>query len=983
MMSFDSLRGEQIAHPCVRRLPQTDGLECYEIRHGLNEEHIKYFEKGGVRLQWKAGIRKHLHGACNVSRGLAELNMWEAIAYNHVEPRLEIDDIGSNVSRTCATMRQVGVTGRMHVHHMMPHVLPGDTRRALAGRGRSTCTHKAHECDCPNDPDFAVSTHVLYYLTPDVVGSLLLKRYKQRLMYAVVHRMDQIAGRLVCGDLKYRMQLDGMISAEASNDNHNYSHPPNDWMFRSHVETSSGCLRIETLYHAFDSYVLRIRLMDTDVLFDVPRNPTFEHVLQENTYGQTIRMTAGATQEMRTILTQNILDLPSVDIHAYSTYIAVRTQTKNLAYVPKALVNRLAAEIVYTERTRSCLNTLVARCQQICNASGVPDELLEGIKLYAPVLAWVKNMAAETALLGRAVKTRVRLVRAHTEALALNGVAEEPMCWFANPFNWCNRDFETDEAQRFTNAQESKFVQYCIKTRIPCVVGKAVVLNDGPYTNPSELKSNEVPVLARGCAIQIGGAPRVPPNDGNQLLHAAGIVFTDHVPTLVAFTQENGVYAMAKRVLCDFQVPPSPTAWPSIIARRKDEMSILYCPMLGTDGVPLDYAHLVDWVQAYPENQRKQFFDAWDSLRTKQLNRLDFRMGGFIKLEKGLPVQCGGVTPRGIYSMSPRLAVCLSPVIKSVASCYREKYGIDSPILWTSGLTADDVGAYHDRCVAEFGEDCRILMTDQEKFEGHRSRESFEAYDALAAGWSKSRRFLAAVHGLRDVKVAYPRDDLSATIKDKMASGRGDISLCSFVDSVATVVYCQGEPATDGELKYTAMLNGDDGNLYGRFREGDAEEHRLRARDLGFEVTCELKLPWEIVFCRNRPWPSDRGTLFGPCVGWILARLGWHATDPRGWSPGAVARGLQPSCNHIPILRLFIKRMIEVTPDTEAAPAQEWALRATAPANPVPESYVMLYNLYGLTEADEEDFAHLMATVEKAGTAIHWPHLNHCFEVDR
>lgn len=980
-----ALNARQVAIPSVQALGTDDeGYFHFSIRHSLTPEHAAYFAKGGIKLDWrKPNNRRHQHGACNISRGLAEWHMWDLINSTHQDSRLSIDDIGSNVARTDAMIRQAGCSGRVRMHFMVPDILPGDSRRRMAVSGHEHCSHRLQECNCGNKPDFAVSTHCLYYLTPDDIGRALLHRYGQHLMYGIVHRMDQVSGALVAGDLTYRMHLDGMIHAEAANDSHGYVHPPNDWMFQQVIATSSGAVYSEVLYHQFDSYILRFTLANHDVIYRTPRSATFDSVLQENVYGDKLRLSAGMTHEMRTLMSLAPHELPSVDIHAYSSYVGVVVGTENRAFIPKHLISTLAADMAYTERTLSSLRTAVARCRSICNHSGVPAELLEPIVLYAPVLAWLRNLSKETAILGRAVATRRRLIAAHQDALNLKGVSKTHACWSLNPFNWCNRDFETDEAVRFT-PREPDFVEYCIKTRIPCVVAAPVVLGDRQFVSPSEPKSRELPKLALGCSYRHVGEPRVPPNDGNQFLSAGGIVFPTHVPTLVPFTQDSAVLALCQRTLKDYGVPPDPLAWDMITKKRRDKNSALCDPYVFKEPEVLNETNVNTWIEHYPENQRKAFYDAWKSLSetNNQLNARDFRMGGFIKLEKGVPAHIQGTTPRAIFSMSPRAAVCACPIFKLVGQSYRMKFGPENVIFWASGHTAEELGAYFDRAYDLFGPEMMVIDTDQEKFEGHRSLESFTSYYSINDLWCHSRKYGSCVRHMRRAKVVFPRDATVATITNKLASGTGDVSLLSFVDNAATVVYSMGEPIIDDEVQYVAMANGDDATLFGLFTQKHLDAAYHKARDLGFETTVALLHPRKSMFCRNRPWPSDRGTIYGPCIGWIIARLGWHVKDPRGWSPGAVARGLQNTCNHIPFLRLFIAKMIEVTKEEPQAPTPEWAFRSTVSANPVPESYAMCYEIYGLTESDEQDFAHLLSSVTVMGTALNWPHLEHCFKVD-
>jgi hypothetical protein len=184
--------------------------------------------------------------------------------------------------------------------------------------------------------------------------------------------------------------------------------------------------------------------------------------------------------------------------------------------------------------------------------------------------------------------------------------------------------------------------------------------------------------------------------------------------------------------------------------------------------------------------------------------------------------------------------------------------------------------------------------------------------------------------------------------------------------------------------RYAAVVNGDDGCAGGPRGLFDLDAWNRSTAELGFNTTASICEWWQLEFCRNRPWPSSRGTYFSVMIGRLLARLGWQVKGTAEWSPLAVALGLRDHTLHVPFVRVLIQRIIDLSPMPHpvAAPTREWVLRGAGPADPVPATWDMCMALYGLSQDDEERFASLLATATEMPIVLHWPHLRRCLDVD-
>jgi hypothetical protein len=116
----------------------------------------------------------------------------------------------------------------------------------------------------------------------------------------------------------------------------------------------------------------------------------------------------------------------------------------------------------------------------------------------------------------------------------------------------------------------------------------------------------------------------------------------------------------------------------------------------------------------------------------------------------------------------------------------------------------------------------------------------------------------------------------------------------------------------------------------------------------------------DVDFCSRIPWPSTNGIKFAARPGRALARFPFSAVHPCPVDVGTKAYGLYLDNAHVPFLRRYLERCLELHPVKAQLKTQEWQFRPSSDtpiAHPVDGTWVMLYELYGLTRADEDAYA--------------------------
>jgi hypothetical protein len=115
-------------------------------------------------------------------------------------------------------------------------------------------------------------------------------------------------------------------------------------------------------------------------------------------------------------------------------------------------------------------------------------------------------------------------------------------------------------------------------------------------------------------------------------------------------------------------------------------------------------------------------------------------------------------------------------------------------------------------------------------------------------------------------------------------------------------------------------------------------------------------------FCSNLFYETSLGLMMAPKPGKVISKLGYFISPPRNILPQAIVRGtalgLYNACNHIPPLKAYLDRILQLTSGHKAYYLNEfadWKLKYTL-AESVPSTQVTLIHRYEWTDAMQASF---------------------------
>jgi hypothetical protein len=117
---------------------------------------------------------------------------------------------------------------------------------------------------------------------------------------------------------------------------------------------------------------------------------------------------------------------------------------------------------------------------------------------------------------------------------------------------------------------------------------------------------------------------------------------------------------------------------------------------------------------------------------------------------------------------------------------------------------------------------------------------------------------------------------------------------------------------------------------------------------------------WDVDFCSRLRWPSTNGPKFGVKPGRALSRFPFSAENPSPVGIGAKAYGLYIDNSHVPFIRKYLERCMELDPVRATIKLQEWQFRSSTGeplALPTDETWAMFESRYHLSERDEAEYA--------------------------
>lgn len=217
------------------------------------------------------------------------------------------------------------------------------------------------------------------------------------------------------------------------------------------------------------------------------------------------------------------------------------------------------------------------------------------------------------------------------------------------------------------------------------------------------------------------------------------------------------------------------------------------------------------------------------------------------------------------------------------------------------------------------------------------------------------------------------------TFTGQRRSGDDNTSVDNSLLNIATHVWAlaQSTGKTVAELRQVIkiMALGDDIVIQGPVWL-ETVDFKSLLRPLGWMIKPKTTTNINNVeFCSRLPWPSSYGRVFGGKLGRTLTRFGWNSHTNSRVDVGEKAYGLLLDNSHVPFVRPFLMRVLAVcgSPLFYKVVRPEWRMGGPEceTYQPTQDTYDMLYDVYGLTLQDEQDFE---AMLEKwyGGPCVMW-----------
>jgi len=384
------------------------------------------------------------------------------------------------------------------------------------------------------------------------------------------------------------------------------------------------------------------------------------------------------------------------------------------------------------------------------------------------------------------------------------------------------------------------------------------------------------------------------------------------------------------------------------------------------------------WMVRFPPNRREELKRA--KIELNNLDQPNSSTKAFVKREKLLKTNPEArehiiptvqlFAPRLIQGFHPRFQVVTGPVTYAMTKyCayiwnHAATYGVDmehsdkrrrTNYVYTSGMNAEQLGqSFEFHCVRlnNYGP-IAFEEEDQSRFDAHCGKEAvrliLKPYEILRA----KRKHLKALSALQHTKgvtahgIVY---EVEATVK----SGAGNTSQ----GDTAIVVNGKEMARVGAKIPCEEIVTwncGDDALtvLLRHHLKRYTNECREVWADLGFEAKVHsYTSAYDAEFCSGRFYPTNHGVVFGPKIGRILAKT-FHSMNEYQNHVGkrwvrTVALGLHRDTHFVPILRVFIRKHLELTIGLKTIKIrEEEKIHAMAYHEATPETFALLEHVYG------------------------------------
>jgi hypothetical protein len=1006
---------------------QPDLRQKIESRNFLTQKDLAYLNRKAPHAQVtvKPGASGHPHPLLNLDREVAEKIAYDHLRttlrkYNYPDTAW-IVDVGGNPSRH-ARHREPGYNGNSgrRVHSCNPVLSAADVcRKVNHGYETRTCDHDALSCECVV-PAAYLSVDSLYYLDRDYIANLVYKS-ESKLLFAVCHSFDDAFGTFGNGEANFIVRGPSEVVMHVKGNLQPYVHNNLSWLRDGSYPIALGQYQTlcwtqvsQTTDHVVIMFTLSFSHFDS-----IPEpSSTFIPALQDTNYFGSI--VTGPLGENPTInVPGSFLSAPTTKLFSFYSWIFVSTADDVTMYAPKLLVSDACQYMMGRVRDTKSFSQLLTTLRSKVKKINMPSQYLENSVFASACLAFVHGLEFETKTMYAIIKPAISLISLHTKALKfeynrvwnLKKVAAVIIAGGALIGGSCGigiaATLKTILAASAgvlavkTGYEIARFLKRSMRRQsLPEKVFDRYLIDrsSNPPSNsvgalsPVVLPPTDPPVSVEDLLemkIDSSATISVPEpfaaRPSNSFV-PAGIVATCSIPVVPTNSAHSVASALVQR-----QLLPQPfhddSKFDSKFFDRfrkwvRNNFDVLF-PGLENSVIPDFHA----WNTRFPGSQQQRHIAALKDVEKGDcIDKFLLRRSMFVKTEGNAKSTADGVpsfTPRCIQSASPHFNVIMGPFVHAFQKRLKTIWSIKNKrgLIFASGGSAEELGEMFSNMmeipVVGLGEG------DQGKFDSkfHELCHDLEREIFSRAGASET---VKKFHKESVFTEGVAKFGINYTVSGTRHSGDPQTTVGnSMFDALAKLFcYCVHNNISAAEALKSIIqaVTGDDDLLA-------ANEFTLKNWDvagmmlkLGFDYKPKFHFGARVLhfatYCSARFFPvtDSKGReiyILAPMIGRVYSKIGYYinATPDRNPAIGYLkyvrgdALGRQRDYNGIPFLRTIVKHMLRLTAGVEAKASAVNTHRVSQYCEPNDNTWIMLREVYGLTEGDEKEYDAMLASI--------------------
>jgi len=346
------------------------------------------------------------------------------------------------------------------------------------------------------------------------------------------------------------------------------------------------------------------------------------------------------------------------------------------------------------------------------------------------------------------------------------------------------------------------------------------------------------------------------------------------------------------------------------------------------------------------------------------LTRKDLTIKAFVKREKrvsrvGARLTKAEPDPRLIQGRSVAVKVATGPFTWAYGKRLSTVYNSRGRFMYAGGASAEEVGRFYDHNPAKDG--YSWVAIDCKRWDRSVGPVQMECLHHEYRHCGADDECLRALEGRDGVRTGVTSHGLRFKRVAQVASGDGDTSCGNSRLHLVMLETCDAVRAAVVSGDDAMILTNNVNTVLDRYREG------------GFVPV----LADDTDFCSQLFWPTQDGTVLGPKIGRLLAKT-FVSTKPfthtkqLEWLRGN-ALGLRHSCSFVPILRVLIPRLLELTGKGKVwrEDGYKYKVRANLRHVACNSTWDFFTNRYGIGEAEVLDMESEIACMQLGDVLSH------------